>query len=99
MKYANDFYVDTNGVVRWNSNDQVPFDDMLTTFLVRGFIDQENVIMSMNTRKAEADKFIAAYVANRQKYGYSDEEKFEMQAAFGGEQVVDIFTGEVVQYG
>lgn len=96
--YKNEFYVDTNGVVRWNSNDQVPFDDMLTTFLVRGFIEQENVIMSMNTRKAEAAKAIESYVANRQKYGYSDEERFEMRAAFGGEEVVDIFTGEVVSY-
>jgi glycosyltransferase involved in cell wall biosynthesis len=44
------------------------------------------------------EKFIAQYVANRQKYGYSDEEKFEMMAAFGGEEVVDIFTGKTVQY-
>jgi len=30
--------------------------------------------------------------------GYTAEEKFEMQAAFGGEEVVDIFTGQRVVY-
>ena len=91
-----DFYIDGNGIVRWDSNDQVPFDDMLTIFLIRGFIDQEHVIMSMNARKAESLKALDEYVARRQKYGYSDEEKFEMRAAFGDEEVVDLFTGERV---
>ena len=99
MKYANDFYVDTNDVVRWKSNDRVPFDDMLTNFLLADLICQENVLRSMTARKEEDIKSLEEYVANRQKYGYSDEEQYEMQAAFGGEQVVDIFTGEVVQYG
>lgn len=96
--YKNEFYVDATNVVRWNSNDQVPFDDMLTNFLIAGYVDQDTVIDSMNARKVEADKAIAAYVANRQKYGYSDEERFEMRAAFGDEEVIDIFTGERVDY-
>lgn len=99
-----DFYIDINisakngHVVRWNSNDQVPFDDMLTEFLIAGYITQQNVIDSMNARKVEQDLFLEQYVANRQKYGYSDEEKFEMRAAFGDEEVVDIFTGKVIEY-
>lgn len=96
--YKNEFYVDVSGVVRWNSNDQVPFDDMLTSFLLADYIDQDNVIASMNARKVEAAKAIEAYVAMRQKVGYSDEEKFEMRAAFGDEEIVDIFTGERVSY-
>lgn len=96
--YKNEFYVDATDVVRWNSNDQVPFDDMLTNFLIAGYIDQDTVINSMNARKVEAAKAIEAYVANRKQYGYSDEEKFEMRAAFGDEEVIDIFTGEKVSF-
>ena len=41
--------------------------------------------------------FLKQYVANRAKYGYSDEELFEMQASFGpDEEVVDIFTGKTI---
>lgn len=97
MSKTANFYIDGNGIVRWDSNDQVPFDDMLTNFLIAGFIDQENVILSMNARKAESLKALDDYIARRQKYGYSDEEKFEMQAAFGNEEVVDIFTGEGIE--
>jgi hypothetical protein len=96
--YRNEFYIDNNDVVRWKSNDQVPFNDMLTDFLVAGLIVQENVLRSMTARKIEDLAFLEQYVANRQKYGYSDEEKFEMQAAFGDEEVVDVFTGKVVAY-
>ena len=40
------------------------------------------------------------YIENRQKYGYSDEELFEMQASFGeDEEVVDIFTGKTIDLG
>lgn len=44
--------------------------------------------------------FLKQYVANRAKYGYSDEELFEMQASFGpDEEVVDIFTGKTIDLG
>jgi hypothetical protein len=37
------------------------------------------------------------YIENRQKYGYSDEELFEMRASFGeDEKVVDVFTGQTI---
>jgi len=40
------------------------------------------------------------YIENRQKYGYSDEELFEMRASFGkDEEVVDIFTGQTIDLG
>jgi hypothetical protein len=96
-KVQNDFYVENN-VVRWNSSNNVPFDDKLTEFLICGLVDQETVLKSMKVRKVEDLKFLTEYVANRKQYGYSDEEKFEMQSAFAGEAVVDIFTGQIVQY-
>ena len=98
-----DFYIDeTNAefgpVVRWNSSNNVPPKDILADFLVAGYIDQQTVVNSINANKVEQTAFLEQYVANRKKFGYSDEEKFEMRAAFGGEEVVDMFTGEVVEY-
>lgn len=50
--------------------------------------------------KKETLDFLKKYVENRQKYGYSDEELFEMQASFGeDEEVVDIFTGQTIDLG
>lgn len=96
--YKNEFYVDSSNVVRWNSSDQVPFDDMLTQFLIEDLIDSETVVNSMKQRKVEAAASIEAYVDNRKQYGYSDEEKFEMRAAFGDEEVVDLFTALRVRF-
>lgn len=93
-----EFYIDNNDVVRWNSNDRVPFDDKLTEFLLAGLIVQENVLRSMTARKAEDEIAIQQYVENRKKYGYSQEELAEMQNAFGDEEVVDIFTGQVIAF-
>lgn len=91
-------YIDNNGVIRWVSSDNVPPTDILTEMLVAGFIDQETVVHSMNVDSKEKAAFLEQYVANRAKYGYSDEEKFEMRAAFGDEEVVDMFTGKKVVF-
>lgn len=90
-----DFYIDNN-VVRWNSSDNVPPEDILAEFVVAGLIDSETAVNSINVKKQEDLAFLKEYVANRKKYGYSDEEKFEMRAAFGNEPVVDIFTGKLI---
>ena len=53
-------------------------------------------------KKMEAKdlKVLQNYIASRQKYGYSDEELFEMRASFGeDEEVVDIFTGQTIDLG
>lgn len=99
MKYTkDDITIDTNGVVRWNSSNNVPPDDILTEFLLANIISQEEVLRSISKRKEEDIAFLEAYVARRKKYGYTDEEKFEMRAAFGGEEVVDFLTGLKVSY-
>lgn len=90
-----DFYIDNN-VVRWNSSNNVPPTDILTEFVIAGLIDTETAANSINVKNIEDKAFLDQYVANRKKYGYSDEEKFEMRAAFGDEEVVDLFTGEIV---
>jgi hypothetical protein len=106
MKTAKDYkeqiYIDETfeyaQVVRWKSNDTVPPKDILADLCVAGYITSECLYDSIATKNQEDAAFLEEYVARRQKYGYSDEEKFEMRAAFGDEEVVDIFTGEVVQY-
>lgn len=97
-KNADKFYVDNNDVVRWKSNDSVPPNDILTEFLLADLICQEQVLRSMSARKIEDEEFLKQYISNRQKYGYSAEERSEMQNAFAGETVVDIFTGQIVNY-
>lgn len=96
-KYATQFYIDetnehTGPVVRWNSNDQVPFNDMLCEFLQAGLIDQQTLENSNEARKADTAKFLAQYRANYR--GPSEEEKLEARAAFGpGARVVNVITG------
>lgn len=96
-KYADKFYIDetndvTGPVVRWNSNNQVPFDDMLQEFQTAGLIDGLIVANSNDARAQETRKFLENYRANYR--GPSEEEMFEARAAFGaGAEVVNVFTG------
>lgn len=95
------FYIDeTNAaagpVVRWTSSDNIPFKDMLERFLLAGVITEMEMANSLVQRKIEDAAAIERYIANRQQYGYSPEELFEMKAAFGDEEVVDIFTGKTI---
>jgi hypothetical protein len=93
----NSFYIDetsavTGPVVRWNSNDRIPFNDMLQDFATMGWISSEVVQNSNDTRKLEAAESLASYARNYK--GPSDEERFEARAAFGaGAEVVNIITG------
>lgn len=98
----NDFYIDeTNAefgpVVRWLSSDRIPFVDKLAEFFVDGLIDSTVLHNSATAHKIEQAASIQEYIESRKNVGYTDEEKFEMRAAFGaGETVVNIFTGEVI---
>lgn len=98
MKHTKaDFNIDTNGVIRWNSSNNVPPTDILSEFLAAGMVSQEEVLRSIAKKKEEDEEFLRAYIARRQKTGYSAEEMYEMRAAFGpGETVVDMFTGQEI---
>ena len=101
MKTAKEQFQQTytdNNVIRWVSNDTVPPKDILAELCVAGYITSECLYDSIATKNKEDAEFLDQYIANRQKYGYSDEEKFEMRAAFGDEEVVDIFTGKSIQF-
>ena len=96
-KFA-DAYMDGD-VVRWVSNDNVPFLDMVTDFATLGLIADFQVKLSENTRKIEQAAFLKEYMiaqANRSEE-QKNEERMMAQAAFGPDaKVVNILTGEVL---
>ena len=93
-----DAYLDGD-VVRWVSNDLVPFLDMVTDFATLGLIADFQVEISENTRKIEESAFLKEYMfsqANRSEE-QKNEERMMAQAAFGPDtQVVNVITGEVL---
>ena len=50
-------HLDSEGVVRWNSNDQIPFEDMLADFRTLGLIEEQNQLHSNLLREKETDEF------------------------------------------
>lgn len=90
-----EFYV-LDDILRWKSNDRVPFDDMLEDFQRLGIkFDLEK---TKKFREKQVDESIAAYRKSMENHEYSSEELFEMRAAFGpGETVVNVFTGKKVR--
>jgi hypothetical protein len=96
-KYKTQFYIDetndaTGPVVRWNSNNAIPFGDMLQEFVNAGWIDRQTENNSLVQRKVEDRRAIENYRKNYR--GPSDEERFEARAAFGpGARVVNVLTG------
>ena len=54
-----DAYVDSTQVVRWKSNDQIPFQDMLADFRALGLIDEDIQLGSSLLREKEDEEFWA----------------------------------------
>ena len=97
QKYQGQFYIDFTcnkfgPHVRWNSNNRVPFDDMLEAFQQLGWITQQERDNSRDARDADTARFLADYRKNYR--GPSEEELSEARAAFGeGATVVNVITG------
>ncbi len=86
-----------DGVIRWNSNDRVPPTELLELWAYVGIIDRYVYFKSLEVRDAEQSKSIQEYKEARAKQGYSQEQLFEMRAAFGaGATVVNAVTGEKI---
>lgn len=81
-----------DGVLRWNSNDRVPFDDAIRLAISLGMpVDR---IKSAAVRDAENAKFIAEYKAAQAGIKASAEELAEMRANFEpGTVLVNVLTG------
>ena len=58
-------HIDDNGVVRWNSNDQIPFEDMLHDFRALDLINEENQLHSNLLREKETDEFWDEYLQGK----------------------------------
>lgn len=83
----------TDGVVRWTTNNSIPFDDMLGDFEALGLIDAAT--RSRSTAQRAADNAAFARARSRRPRRVSAEERFEMRAAFGpGVEVVNVLTGD-----
>lgn len=92
-KYANDFHIDKDQVVRWNSNNHVPFNDMLMGFLQEGLISVGQCINSNCQRDIDNSAFFKRYAEEDAKHVPDAEELFEMRAAFGeGAVVVNVIS-------
>ena len=59
MTYFMDAYIDGDHIVRWRSNDQIPFQDMLADFRAMGFIDEDAQLGSSLLREREDEEFWA----------------------------------------
>ena len=87
-------YVDSEGAVRWYSNDSVLFDD---TFR-EAFVRCPNPAAQGRERAKQVTEQMAAYRRANKGRKRTAEEMFEMRAAFGpGETVVDVITGDRFQ--
>lgn len=65
------FYVNTQNVVRWNSNDSIPFDDMLDKLIDEGFITGNQYENSRLTREKEQDELLARYIEESKNRVYT----------------------------
>jgi hypothetical protein len=59
-----DTYTDDSGILRWMTNQQIPFDDMLADFRTLELIDENVQLASNMVREAEADEFWKGYFRN-----------------------------------
>ena len=85
--------IDENGIAK-NCIARILHDDMLEK--VAKVSDKVNIEATRAARDEETAKVIEAYRASYT--GPSEEEMFEMRAAFGtGTKVVDIFTGKKIK--
>ena len=61
-------HIDAEGVVRWNSNNNIPFEDMLADFRTLGLIEEENQLHSNLLREKETDEFWDDYFNKGEDY-------------------------------
>ena len=63
-KEFQDTFVDADGILRWMTNLQIPFDDMLADFRTLDLIDENVQLASNLVREKETDEFWQGYFAN-----------------------------------
>lgn len=87
-----------NNIVRWKTNDRIPFDDMLQSFYEADLITLCQLHNSNIVRENETKVFLENYRKQMENHVPDAEELFDMKAAFGeGTTVVNVFTGKRIQ--
>jgi hypothetical protein len=56
-----DTFIDNEGILRWTTNLQIPFDDMLADFRTLGLISEDVQLYSNLLREKETDEFWQSY--------------------------------------
>ena len=67
-----DTFVDTDGILRWMTNLQIPFDDLLADFRTLGLITEDVQLYSNLLREKETDEFWQNYFNDREKEVIND---------------------------
>ena len=63
-------YMDNLGIVRWQSNNQIPFDDMLADFKTLELIDENTQLGSNLLREQETDQFWKEFFKQHNREDY-----------------------------
>ena len=96
-KFHSDIDVDENGIATWKKSGNVVPSDFLEKLDWAGVatINYEATRAEEKRRNAE---FFKAYREQRKNHKYSEEELFEMRAAFGtGVTIVDAISGQEIR--
>lgn len=71
--------------------------DAVMELYLAGLIDEDIVYATAQAREAHEEEVLKDYIENHSFAEYSEEDVFEMKAAFGeNEDVTNVFTGEIL---
>jgi len=96
---TDEYHLGPKGEIRWNSSNNIVPSDILEMAVVDGTIDIALRNRTEEVRVVEDEIFLRNYINFRQKHGYSEEELMEINAEFGDDEPVDIFTGREIRTG
>lgn len=87
--------VEEDGAIKWKCNGRYLMDDFCEMLEYGGFDFSREA--TQIKREAQSQEFLKEYRKSRENYEYSDEELFEMRAAFGEDaEVVDVIRGKSI---
>jgi hypothetical protein len=89
---------EVDGVIRWNKSNNVPPSELMELWAYVGLVDQWTFQRSTDARDKDQAESAKRYRETRATQGYSQEQLFEMRAAFGaGTTVMDVITGKKIK--